>query len=95
MKKTKYSIEFEAYECSMSAVQEISKKAYETHLKALNKELNDSKDYDTPLERYKHIYESEAVIKEVIRYDCGCASTRLIKWTCKEGFIFKSKKEVK
>ena len=92
MKKIMYAIEFESYECSMSSLQEISKKSYETHLKALNNVLKDSKDYDTPLERYKHIYESESVIKEVIRYNCGCASTTLIKWTCKEGFIFKNKK---
>ena len=97
MKTTKYLISFESCEHSMCRDVEISKKEYESQLKFMHKQVeNTFIDEDAPVrEMTIRTYENKATIETHTSFNCGFAYTDLIKIECKEGYHFKTKKEQK
>ena len=95
MKVTKYFIFFDCCEVEMSTEIEISKSEYEKQLKFLNNKIDETKDWECPMEVISDTYDNERTKIEYFRFDVATGSVYLKKITCKEGFYFKTKKELK
>lgn len=94
MKTTKYYISFENLDYAMSDEIEISKAEYLRQLSLLRKQVENTKNDETPItERNVQIYDKEVFVKTIISFNHICAYTDLIKVECKEGYRFKTKKE--
>lgn len=94
MKKDKYFIYFECCEVEMSKEMEISKKEYQRQLQHLTSQLSETKDWDTPMEVRINNFEDDKLKYEINRFDVATGSTYLKKITCKDGYCFKTKKEM-
>lgn len=90
MKTAIYKIEVEFYETPMNAPLTISKKEFNRQLSFLRQKVEESKDYEYPLQErpaqvFKHAHSTETVY----HFKTGCADTYLSAYVCDKGYHFK------
>lgn len=88
MKKEKFIIEFDSYECYMSKSMTISKKEFNAQLQYLREKVLEYKDEEINMEEHKNESETPQLYQTIYRFDCGCASTRLKHIKLKPGYVF-------
>lgn len=92
MKKIKYFLGSETYDCTTIYNMEISKKQFTIQLKELTKESKKTKEeeYESPLEILnKTINEKKEFIETIYWFKCAGTITYLTKIECKDNYHFK------
>ena len=87
--KTLYYIEFKNYDTAMSHKIAISKKEYDTQLKFLKQQVEDTREDDLQMLMSIHSKEFDTYTATAHRFDLACSSTYLSCYKCKENYTFK------
>ena len=93
MKTTKYSIQFDYLEQLGSTEIIISKAEFDKQLKHLKEQVKASEkfEYEYPNELKEYSNETTQIIITTYLFESGCANIYLKKYSCKEGYHFKTK----
>ena len=92
MKKSKYYLSVEGYECTLVDDTEITKSKFEKMLKDLKKAVKETEDYEMPTEMNYFEFDNEKYVRKVWVCRSGGCEVILAQHECKEGYCFITKK---